>query len=63
LPCTCADLVNPNITCQCSRKNFDSFMHASLTVFQACDLRLGPARSSPLFYSDTHARGLEHGAV
>uniref|UniRef100_A0A915K176 Ion transport domain-containing protein n=1 Tax=Romanomermis culicivorax TaxID=13658 RepID=A0A915K176_ROMCU len=32
--CTCKDLRDPKITCICARKNFDNFLHSSLTVFQ-----------------------------
>ena len=41
--CTCAEQTNPNVTCVCSRKNFDTFVQASLTVFQViqnCQLKL-----------------------
>lgn len=33
-PCNCKELLQTNITCACSRKNFDTFVHSSLTVFQ-----------------------------
>lgn len=42
-PCTCKELLQPGISCTCSRKNFDTFVHSSLTVFQVprmhCDGR------------------------
>ncbi|XP_076312220.1 voltage-dependent T-type calcium channel subunit alpha-1G-like [Tachypleus tridentatus] len=33
-PCTCVELQDPSISCICDRKNFNSFLWATVTVFE-----------------------------
>lgn len=51
--CTCQDLADTSIDCQCDRKHFNSFLWATVTVFQVCAYEL---RSWLLLYTDTHTR-------
>lgn len=34
--CTCKDLADSSVDCQCDRKHFNSFLWATVTVFQVC---------------------------
>ena len=34
-PCSCSEIMQEDSTCDCGRKNFDTLLWASITVFQA----------------------------